>query len=137
MNTSKNYGKKSYAEAADKVEEYETVEEKFHAFLPETASTFLEPRKHLRANLIKCSGVEPPYEPRSTDAVYVHASIIALSTINHFELASNADRYAPFGTKYNKRGYPWERGLSPLDTRGYNTGFRASERPQICRSSGY
>ena len=57
MNTSKNYGIKSYAEAADKVEEYETVEEKFHAFLSETASTFLEPRKHLRANLIKCSGL--------------------------------------------------------------------------------
>ena len=64
MNTSKNYGIKSYAEAADKVEEYETVEEKFHAFLSETASTFLEPRKHLRANLIKCSGVRaivPPW----------------------------------------------------------------------------
>ena len=28
-------------------------------------------------------------------------------------------------------------GLSPLDTRGYNIGFRASERPQICRSSAY
>ena len=28
-------------------------------------------------------------------------------------------------------------GLSSLDTRGYNTVFDITQRPQICRSSGY
>jgi hypothetical protein len=28
-------------------------------------------------------------------------------------------------------------GLSPLDTRGYNIGFGITQRPQICRPSGY
>ena len=54
MNTSKNYGIKSYAEAADKVEEYETVEEKFHAFLSEQLDdTFDGARNKLLINIFK------------------------------------------------------------------------------------